>query len=370
MCILQLIHDTPNLAHMAWKRLIWCIFVVLELIIHSVAAAGLGLYQCTPPEPYDASFAGPQLRLAVEPLRNVSYHRFGPLRDPANNNGTEAPPLLLVMDFAANMYWWSAPTLIALAHHREVIIFDNPGVGNSTFPPAVEQLTIPQLSDHVVDFARALNLQSKPDLLGISMGAMVSLDIATRHGNAVRHVVSLGIMSGGPELPISEQWDPERLADIAQNATAILEYLFPKGLEDPGACAINATLDAFAHLGAREPVSREVLLKYAKGLVTAFCDNSTYAALPNVTNRLLFLHGQQDRADPVAAAVKAVSQVPGAWLVVLPEAGLGLPMASPQRFADIVDLFLIAAGTMTPEAAAYSHMGEKPQCGAEHSVIH
>ena len=117
------------------------------------------------------------------------------------------------------------------------------------------------------------------------------------------------------------------------------------------------------------PADRCLLLKYAQALLSAFCDNSTYAALPNITSRLLCLHGQQDKAGPVGAAVKAASQVPGAWLVVLPEAGLGLPMSYPQRFADVVDVFLSAAGTMTHEAAAYSYKGEKPICNALGKVV-
>ena len=214
---------------MVVEHLLWWIGLGMALSTYHAAAAAQGLHKCTPLQPYDPSFAGPQLKvlLTADPLNRVSFHRFGPLQSDARLKGTATPPLLLIMDFALNMYWWSVPATMALAQHREVIIFDNPGIGASSLTPTLEQLiTISKLSDHVVDFARALNLQQqlKPDVLGISMGAMIALDIAARYGDAVRHVIPLGLMSGGPELPIAEQWgSPEQLADIGHNTTAVME---------------------------------------------------------------------------------------------------------------------------------------------------
>jgi hypothetical protein len=61
------------------------------------------------------------------------------------------------------MYNWPIPFLQQLATSHEVVIFDNPGVGNST--AKVANITIPYMADATLGLIKALSL-SAPVVLG------------------------------------------------------------------------------------------------------------------------------------------------------------------------------------------------------------
>jgi pimeloyl-ACP methyl ester carboxylesterase len=320
----------------------------------------------------DASFIGPQLSIAAGSLPAISYHRFGPLaRNSGNNTSpfTNEPrrPLLLIMGYGGNMYVWGTPTYRALAQNREVIIFNNPGIGNSSFPSDIgpeKNLTYADLANHTVNFIRALQLPLKPDVVGLSQGGIIAQYIVTHHPSAINNLIVLASMPMGPEIPLSEMmltWSPEEAAAFASNGTALLEMLFPKGLADPGACAVMSSMQALAPLGALEPIPTDVLVQYSRA--GNACSTEIFDALPAVSNRVMFVHGQQDEVVPVAAAQAAAAQVPGAWLVVFADAGHGLASSYPDRFAAVVDVFLdMVDGPMSAGAAEFSKSGRLPNC--------
>lgn len=66
---------------------------------------------------------------------------------------------------AADMYWWPTQFLHTLAQDREVVIFDNPGVGNSTMHPPGGRVTIPYMANTTMALVGALQLE-QPDVLG------------------------------------------------------------------------------------------------------------------------------------------------------------------------------------------------------------
>lgn len=74
--------------------------------------------------------------------------------------------------------WW-APVLDRLAAVHEVVALDLPGHGESDrFPPG-EDPTITRLADSVMEFARGEGWE-RPHVAGISMGGLLSLELARR----------------------------------------------------------------------------------------------------------------------------------------------------------------------------------------------
>src|ERR1700736_4622217 len=90
-----------------------------------------------------------------------AYRRFGRPGD---------LPLLLLNHLAATLDDWDPLVTKGLASEREVILFDNAGIGSSTgdTPPTVAAMT-----KDCVDFCRALDLMSF-DVMGFSLGGMIA----------------------------------------------------------------------------------------------------------------------------------------------------------------------------------------------------
>lgn len=104
------------------------------------------------------------------------YRRFG---NPAGR------PLVLLQHFRGNLDNWDPLLLDALAEGREVIAFDNTGVGASTgiVPPSVTQMAHDALA-----FLSVLDL-TRVDLLGFSLGGFVAQELALIRPDAVGRIV-------------------------------------------------------------------------------------------------------------------------------------------------------------------------------------
>ena len=89
-----------------------------------------------------------------------AYRRFG---------RPGAAPVVFCHRFRGTMDDWDPAVINGLAHEREVILFDNAGVGLSSgqIPDNVRLM-----ADHLLTFLEGLGL-SETDLLGFSMGGYV-----------------------------------------------------------------------------------------------------------------------------------------------------------------------------------------------------
>jgi pimeloyl-ACP methyl ester carboxylesterase len=323
----------------------------------------------------DISFIGPQLSIAAGSLPAISYHRFGPLAKTNAQSNTSPftmqprPPLLLITGFGVTMYDWGVKPLRALAQNREVIIFNNPGIGNSSFPTDIgteKNLTYADLANHTVNLIQALQLPLLPDVAGIAQGGTIAMYIVTHQPSVINNLIVVASTTQGPQAPQSEtllDMSSDEADVLTTNETAMLERLqFPSGLPGhAGLCGAVTTMQAFAPMGSLIMAPIEVLEQYA-WIQSNKCSTEISDALLEVRNRVMFVHGQQDVVVPVAAAQAAAAQVPRAWLVVFADAGHGLPQSYPDRFAAVVDVFLDTVDPMSAAAAEIGRRGRLPEC--------
>src|SRR6516165_8924204 len=97
-------------------------------------------------------------------------------------------PLLFLQHFTGTLDNWDPAVTDPLASAREVILFDNAGVGRST---GKVPESIAGMAKHVLTFLDGLGLTTC-DVLGFSLGGMIAQQIAQDRPSLFRRMILVG----------------------------------------------------------------------------------------------------------------------------------------------------------------------------------
>lgn len=261
----------------------------------------------------------------------IAYRRFG-----------EGRPLLFLQRFRGGMDDWDPALLDALARDREVILFDSLGVSEST---GVTPSTLEGAADVAAHLIAALELD-RPDIIGWSMGGMTAQILALEYPDAVGNIILAGTTPAGgtPEFtPPSPAWFA--VAGKPQYTVDDLTFLFftdtPQGLAAGAASAdrISARRPAQDMKSTPEAMAAQITAG------TSFMANEGgwYERLPEIDTAVLVANGDRDAAFPVINSVILAREIPGAQLVIYPDAGHGFHFQYAERFAEDALRFLESA---------------------------
>jgi pimeloyl-ACP methyl ester carboxylesterase len=136
-----------------------------------------------------------------------AYRRFGK---------PGGPPLVFNQHFRGTMDYWDPAVTDGLARNREVILFNNAGVSNSSgkVPTSMQEM-----GANAIAFIRALGL-TKVDVLGFSIGGMVAQEITAQAPDLVRRLILVGTGPRGADMSTS------RSAEIFAGAYDPPEHLW------------------------------------------------------------------------------------------------------------------------------------------------
>ena len=146
-----------------------------------------------------------------------AYRRFGA-------RATAALPMLCLQHFTGTLDNWDPAVTDKLASDREVILFDNAGIGRSTgtVPP-----TVAGMATHTLAFLDALGLD-RCDVLGFSLGGMIAQQMVLERPSIFRRIILVGTAPRGGEDIM--HLDKPRLAhyldDPALQGYAVLQKIF------------------------------------------------------------------------------------------------------------------------------------------------
>jgi pimeloyl-ACP methyl ester carboxylesterase len=157
---------------------------------------------------------------------SYAYRRFG--------NAAAGVPVVFLQHFRGNIDNWDPALVDAVAADREVILFDNVGVGatSGTTPGTVEEMA----RDAVV-FLDALGL-SEVDLFGFSLGGFVAQEIALTRPSLVRRLILAG--TGPKGAPGMREWSPDVVKsvvseeDVTREGTSTFSMPTPIPAAPPG----------------------------------------------------------------------------------------------------------------------------------------
>jgi pimeloyl-ACP methyl ester carboxylesterase len=268
-----------------------------------------------------------------------AYRRFG------NGPGL---PLLLLQHFMGTLDNWDPALTDALAGGRELILFDNAGVGRSSGSvPA----TMTEMARHAAAFLDALGVRTC-DVLGFSLGGMVAQQMALDRPTLFRRLILVGTAPrGGDDIMHLEKPSlAKHLQDPSNKGYAVLQKIF--FTPTPSGQAAGAAF--VARLGERkEDLDGVSGPEVANAQMAAFREwerisAERFADLRTIQHPTLIVNGLHDEMVPIVNSYRLAEHLPNALLLAYPDAGHGSLFQYHDSFARHAAAFLAAS-----ESAVY-----------------
>ena len=242
------------------------------------------------------------------------------------------PPILLIMGIGASMLWWDDRFCRQLAdNQRFVIRYDHRDTGRSvTYEPGHPGYTG---SDLIADAAGVLDAYGLPaaHLVGVSAGGAFAQVLAL---DSPERVLSLVLISTSPATPGDRNLPPptERFSSFFRdarvdwsNVESMTDYLVAYS------CLIEGDQRPCDEVAMKDLVQRD--LERANN---AAClqnhelmshEDRSHPPLSSITAPTLVIHGTADPLFPLAHGEALATEIPGATLLVLDQAGHGVNSA-------------------------------------------
>ena len=230
-------------------------------------------------------------------------------------------PLVLLHHLTAVLDDWDPAVIDGLAADRQVIAFDNRGVGGSggTTPDSVEAM-----ADDAVAFLAALGLDTV-DLLGFSLGGMVAQVIAQQRPDLVRRLVLAGTGpaggKGGASAGAVLQTAMQQAAAQGKHPKHFL-FFSPTPTSQAAADAFLGRLDGRTSQDRDAPVSNESIGAQLTALAK-WEQGTSPAGLATVAQPVLVVNGDEDIMLPTINSFELAQSLPNAQLSIYPDSGHG-----------------------------------------------
>jgi len=257
-------------------------------------------------------------------------------------------PLVCLQHFTGTLDNWDPAVIGPLASDREVLLFDNAGVGWSS---GAVPTTVAGMANHALEFLDALSL-TNCDLLGYSLGGMVVQHVAQERPSLVNRMVLVGTSPrGGEDIMHLEKPNLARhLGDPSLTGYAVLQKIF-----FAASASSQAAGGAFIERLARrtEDQDRPSGPAVAAAQMAAFREweqsgAAGFGDLRSVQQPTLVVNGIHDDMIPVANSYRLAEQLPNAMLLVYPDSGHGSLFQFHESFTRHAAAFLASDSPFAP----------------------
>jgi pimeloyl-ACP methyl ester carboxylesterase len=258
-----------------------------------------------------------------------AYRRFGK---------TAKTPVVFIQHFRGTMDNHDPAITDALADEREIILFDNRGIGATS---GIARETIDDMARDTALFIDALGL-STVDLLGHSMGGEVAQMVATQRSDLVRRLILVGTgPRGGEGMATPKPSTAELFAKQYERQDEMwLPIMFAPS--ETSQAAGRAYLERIRRRPDRDtPVSAEAAVAHSTAArVWGRPNVDGFASLRNIAQQTLVVNGSDDVVIPTVNSFILQQHMPNAKLVLYPDSNHGGHYQFHDDFVAQVKLFL------------------------------
>jgi len=269
--------------------------------------------------------------LTAEGANGVSYA----YRRPGPASGR---PLVLLQHFRGNLENWDPLLIDALSSSRDVIVFDNTGVGATT---GATPTTVAQMADDAIVFLEALGLDHV-DLLGFSIGSFVAQEIVLARAALVGKMV---LASTAPQgAPGMHGWAPDIIQAIGQPSTDAEGFLHGFFTDSAASQAAGAQFLGRSHSRTqgrdKDTTWQTRNAQYDAVLKWGTPNYSLLQRLSAIRQPVFVANGDDDRMILPWYSHLVASLLPDAFVKLYPDAAHGFLFQHAEEFAGDVLKFL------------------------------
>jgi pimeloyl-ACP methyl ester carboxylesterase len=219
-------------------------------------------------------------------------------------------PLLLIMGLGSCLEMWHRTLPVVTPHYR-TIVFDNRGVGRSDVPAG--PYSIPTMASDAVAVMDAAGIE-KARVYGISMGGIIAQELALGYPERVRSLILGCTTHGGPmSIPADKKVLDVLMTRGSMTVEEAIEAMLPF-VYDAGTAREELEIDI--DLRRRYAPTPEGYYAQLQGIL----DYESRSRLSQITAPTLVIHGETDQLIPAANGRMIASLIPGAKLVMIPNA--------------------------------------------------
>ena len=247
----------------------------------------------------------------------IAYQRVG-----------DGPPLVLLHGAGADSRMWQ-PQLDTLSGELTVVAWDEPGAGRSSAVPP--DFTLADYADCLAELIGSLGLGAV-HLAGLSWGGTVALELYRRRPELVGTLLLVDTYAGWKgSLP--EEEVRARVAGVLEMVAAEDDRFDPTL---PGLFAGDPPREVVALMRA---MAADVRRESMKTALLVMGETDLRDVLPTIAVPTLLIWGEHDVRSPLTVARQFEDAIPGAELVVIPDAGHVSNLERPETFDRAVRAF-------------------------------
>ncbi|WP_116788987.1 alpha/beta fold hydrolase [Flavobacterium psychrotrophum] len=258
---------------------------------------------------------------------NYAYRRFGK---------TGGIPVVGFQHFTGTLDNWDPIILEGLAKEREVLIFDNTGVGNTSGETPDNVL---EMTHDAVDFIKALGL-TKIDVLGFSLGGFIAQYLGVLYPELVRKLIIVGAAPQGSKVL---EGFPQLIYKAMQKEPAErFLYIFFTASDESRAKGKETLQRLFERTIDRDNESKEQAVMAQLTAITNWGSDPVTIDLKKIQHPALIVQGSNDKMMDSDNSYLLFKQLPNAVLTYYPDAAHGSFYQYPERFVNQANDFLNA----------------------------
>jgi pimeloyl-ACP methyl ester carboxylesterase len=281
----------------------------------------------SPDESVVASYAAAPTRTISTGGVTFAYRELGP------KGGI---PVFFFVHLAATLDNWDPRIIDPIAKHRNVITFNQRGVGASSgqVPDSIELM-----ADDAYSFIKALGFD-KIDIFSFSLGGMIAQDLAVKHPDLVRKLVLTGTgPAGGQDIDKVAGTTYYDILRAALTRSDAKEFLFfnRNATGKPAAKAFIKRLQERT-VDRDAPISVKAFQTQLKAIKK--WGRSAPADLSKLTQPTLIANGDNDRMVPSVLSEDLHRRITGSELIIYPDSGHGAIFQFHDKFTPVAVEFL------------------------------
>jgi pimeloyl-ACP methyl ester carboxylesterase len=268
-----------------------------------------------------------------------AYRRFGKVSE---------HPLLLLQHFTGTLDNWDPAVTDQLSIERDLILFDNAGVGRST---GSVPKTIAGMAQHALAFLEALKVETC-DVLGYSLGGMVAQQMVQWKPSIFRRMMLIGTAPRGGEdiMHLEKPSLAKYLNDPTLQGYAVLQKIFFAPTASSQAAG-KAFIERLAQRkDDRDPPSGRAVAEAQRAAFREWeqYQGERFADLKSIEQPTLVVNGIYDEMIPVRNSYWLSANLPNAVLMTYPDSGHGSLFQFHDSFARQATAFLSSDSSWAP----------------------